>query len=370
MIIIYFIPILYNKILIPDFQLSTSLQLAWLTGTFFILFNNLTPHTILGFFKIVIRKRKLLSIYFTLLAFLSLIAIFGTLGLGHYFVLPMIGLYCFVCLMTIYCWKNRRKIGLLTFLYIPLPLICFVIFFFLLWGGFGRLILAQFILIGFFFASYSLPWPRFFKLIFLVSIPIMISVGGVLRSHGSNFSDAILEGQGLGSIIVPVRYAEYLHRDMAEESKWEKVNGESYVATLLFFIPRSLWENKPVGFGRQMALWYFPKNRHNGFTLAGTHFGEAFGNFGKFGIPVALFVFVFLINLIKKLLCSYDKRYNTLMLFRLVIGVILTTTISDFLWGGSFTSFSRVGVSVMFVLPVLALFLKTRISGKYNCKAI
>lgn len=90
--------------------------------------------------------------------------------------------------------------------------------------------------------------------------------------------------------------------------------GETYLAILVQFIPRSIWEDKPVSFGAPLGLlkkagirefsidkW---KNIINAFSYSPGFLGEAYANFGFTGIIILSMLF----GIISKV---YDLNINT-----------------------------------------------------------
>lgn len=360
MILIYFVPFLYNISLSPNFDPHPLVQAAWLAGSVLILRQKYTLNSIHAFFASKYQRAKLVQIFLLSLIILSILATLGLIGFGHICRFPTIGFFVNSCLWGMYSFKNRKHFRSLWVGFMLLTVSSLLIFYNLLWSGFGRLILFQFITIGFFFTSFSLPKVWFFKLMLIVSLPFLILIGGVLRSGGGTIESILLESRGLGSLLSPVQYTESLYKDMRDE-RYPKLWGESYVATGLFYVPRFFWTGKPLGFGRQMTLWYLPRNNHPGHSLAGTHLGEAFANFGRIGLLIGPLMLLLFITIIKKLLCKRRLFYKTRHLVGIIIGVLLLATMSDFLWGGTFTSITRAGIGAILSLPFIFPIIKLRL---------
>lgn len=100
-------------------------------------------------------------------------------------------------------------------------------------------------------------------------------------------------------------------------NKYEYYYGETYISVLFMLLPRSLWEEKPIGFAAQLGVlqrlntqeFSFDKwNSINKFSLSPGFIGEAYANLGFLGIIILSILF----GLISKL---YDTRIKLEDLF-------------------------------------------------------
>lgn len=91
--------------------------------------------------------------------------------------------------------------------------------------------------------------------------------------------------------------------------------GEQLLGVLLFFIPRSLWESKPVGSG-----WYMSEELGLSFhNISMNYFGEGYINFGFIGVFLFAVCLAYLNNIIDKKYW-HGKKYlfiNSIYLFLL-----------------------------------------------------
>ena len=141
---------------------------------------------------------------------------------------------------------------------------------------------------------------RKIKLLPIIILPLaMISIIGLLgvgRSTGGDFSTINL-GRDFWSSGVSMTYEEISQRninastkviDSVEESG-KFLLGESYAGALLFFIPRSIWENKPRGGGAYAASIINYGSADRGYTSASYPISapaELFLNFWFFGVII------------------------------------------------------------------------------------
>lgn len=138
------------------------------------------------------------------------------------------------------------------------------------------------------------------KLLPIIILPLamisIIGLSGVGRSTGGDFSTIKLD-RDFWSNGVSMTYEEISQRninastrviDSVEESG-QFLLGESYVGALLFFIPRSVWENKPRGGGAYAASIINYGFADRGYTSASYPISapaELFLNFWFFGVVI------------------------------------------------------------------------------------
>ena len=364
MVVFYFIPAALNPLIYPDYALRVPVELAWLLGSVLVAVTRWPQRTIEHLLQRHLPQRKIVELFLVLLVAVGVMAGLGFTPLSESARFIATTMYFLLCFLGIYSYYHRDRLGRFYIAFGALAFVCFVVFYTLLWTGFGRMMLARFFFVAFFFASMgmSVRRVRFLKAFALLLLPVFITISGLLRSDTATVGNAIAEGNGIGSVISPMMFTERLYYDM-RDGNFPMLYGESYVVTLLFFVPRSLWPSKPPGFGRQMVPWYQPRSRHPGHSLAGTHLGEAFGNFGRAGVligPLVLYLYLFLIQVFFNLRKHFP---NTQQIILLLCGVLYLASIPDLLWGGTFTAYSRAGVSILFSMPAIYLFLKVRLWG-------
>jgi hypothetical protein len=124
-----------------------------------------------------------------------------------------------------------------------------------------------------------------FKVIFITSFIILFPLLNLFRAQAIN--------EVLGSNIKPPTILETITtadfdaysmfvRTIAVVHEEGPTNGRQLLGNLLFFVPRSVWQNKPVGSGHEIAQrlgWSFT-------NLSCPLVGEAYINFGILGIPL------------------------------------------------------------------------------------
>jgi hypothetical protein len=141
-----------------------------------------------------------------------------------------------------------------------------------------------------------------FPLILYMSLLVIFPFLNIFRDFSSNV--------GFGSFLNFTMFNE-LHFDsyssLAKVVKGSVVTyGNQLLGVLFFFIPRSIWSNKPVGSGEYLANLY----DYDFGNISMNYFGEGFVNFGFFGI----FLFVIFLSAIHVVLDFnyYNKRVKSI----------------------------------------------------------
>jgi hypothetical protein len=163
-----------------------------------------------------------------------------------------------------------------------------------------------------------------------------------LRQEEGSIRGVIETGQGMGSIFVPLKYTELIFADITNE-KIEPLQGSSFLASVLFFVPRQFWPEKPVGFGKTMVAWYMPNYYFSEHSLAGLYLGEVIGNFGVNGLWLSPLLLLFVFQIVSTIPQKRDSDYMGFL--RIILFAIFLAGISDFVWGGTFVYFSRAAIA-------------------------
>ncbi len=338
-ILLVFVPLVYNIFLLKEYEATVGIHLSLLAGSMLVGVVKTDYNALLQLLKDVLISNKLMNLLMLLsLAYTLVMLGFGISGHGYALRFPTIGFFSLAILMMFYTHHFRELYGRRYLAFFALALLQLLGFFFLLWTGFGRLLLFQFFTITVFFASFYLAKIRVVKFVIILTIPLMVGVGGALRYEEGSIRGILETGQGMGSILVPLKYNELIYAGLQSE-EIKPLYGSSFLASLLFFIPRQFWPEKPVGFGKTMVAWYMPNYYHTEHSLAGLYLGEVIGNFGLWG----LWIGPILIFLLFKALAGIPKmKYADFLGFmRLIVFAIFLAGISDFVWGGTFVYFSR-----------------------------
>ncbi len=341
---------IYNTFLFSEYNATWGLHISLFVTT--ILVNKIKSNNIKieNLFRLPFSTKSLRKILIIMCVTCGVILVFALAGLGHFFRFPTIGFFSCSVFFTSFLFINREQYKKLYVNYLLLTLAIVILFVGALWSGFGRLLLLQFLTISLFFTSFIFTKRmKLIKLLVIFAVPILIGFGGSLRKEVS-ITEAIETGDGAGSAFSPLFDTERIYRDLKNGSI-ESVNGESYVAAVLFYVPRSVWTSKPVGFGNQMVKWYFSSSYviDTGFSLAGLYVAEAIGNFSYIGFllgPLLMYIILFWIN---KFYGRNYENYNYRTVFNALIALAFMAAIPDFIWGGLQPFLVRASVSALFI---------------------
>jgi len=84
--------------------------------------------------------------------------------------------------------------------------------------------------------------------------------------------------------------------------------GRSFYNILTNFIPRCIWENKPIGFGKFLAVQIY--GSHESVSYGGTIIGESYVNFSWIGVIIILFM----LGIVAKIFYDmYSKNKNDII---------------------------------------------------------
>lgn len=345
----YYFNMFINNVLTP----TASVNLLFLSSSIIILLYkpkyilvqlpNIKTHNINRY------KYRLSKVYITVILLISSILAFnsGTLNISSaYSTNILLGIYIYSMFWGVYLNKIYNKFVLHINYYVIIGFIAVIVLYLISWSGYGRLHLAKILTSS--LIIYSLNYKYFFlhKLFILLLIPIILILSGLVRDTNATSSDVLTEGSGLGSVWSPLRETERVFYDISNGNR-QLLYGKSYVASFLFFIPREIWNEKPIGFGSQIVEWYMPGyfGRH---SLAGTFLAEAFANFKFFGLLILLFLPFVHFKLEHRLINKLTTRSVFLMITFLVV-------ILDFIWGGMHSAFIR-GFIIFSTIYILSKF--------------
>lgn len=218
---------------------------------------------------------------------------------------------------------------------------------------------------------------RWLKIVpFLAAAPFLVMTGR-LRSTAEVSLIGVLQDPRLGgvsSMLAPYTTLRDIIDRFALVAPFQL--GKTYIATILFWVPRELWASKPYGLGYQYTLWLAPHLASARHSMAGSYLGELFVNFSYFGLiagPVLIGIFLgCLDNLVVKLAGSSSKSTMGL-LGKIVLVTVIAGSTLDYVWADTFTAAARAGSRLITTLPFvfgyfLVRFLTIRATGRYHVK--
>lgn len=234
----------------------------------------------------------------------------------------------------------------------------FVVYASVFFSGFGRLKLAT---LGIVFAAAACRYLRHrsAKLITLASLPGALLLFGAMRVAfmQEQYGQEDTENSGIDSVINPLfTFGQLI--DGVEGGAIEHGHGSTFIATLFLYVPRALWEGKPIGFGSVLAKTLLEDGTYvEGTSLAALSPGEWFYNFGILGIVPMVVVLGLAIRwldgVLRRVLArSLDTRNNFLVLTAALVAV---AGMSDLMWVGTFTFNERGGTRLVVILAIALL---------------
>lgn len=241
---------------------------------------------------------------------------------------------------------------------LAVPILAILVYMAFLFNTGGRLVIAGLVFTTFiFFAQRT--GVRHLKLGFLLSMIPALIVAARQRSRVIEVTRGTDE-TGLESVVWPMdRLAQLI--GLFLEGHLSPSWGDTLIPTILFWVPRRLWPEKPVGLGAELVPVLKPHLMGVGHSEAATALGEWIWNFGLLGIVFLPFVTVGLLAFIDKL--EYNayrtKNCNSRILAHIALALI-TAGMLDLFWVGTFGFATRTGMRLlalallgvaMFILP-------------------
>lgn len=257
---------------------------------------------------------------------------------------------------------NHRRLVLGT-VYLGVAGGIFLLWYGLVFGGFGRINVAAFILAAFTIYLSLRPSHRA-KLVVATLTPVGIIWGGLvgLIRGGGGVSGSLqqirailLDRQGIGSLMAPfLEWSRVLgHFDSSGWFDWWDWGGQ-FLASVLFFIPRAWWPNKQEGFGRLLVYTLSPHLADTGHSMAASVFGEGAAYFGFFGTLFGFVVVALVVYALEKAYSYRGSGTQRIALLLFLTGVWGTGQMLSLVWGGVFT-FSVRTLSLLWGLAPLVL---------------
>lgn len=124
--------------------------------------------------------------------------------------------------------------------------------------------------------------------------------------------------------------------------------GANFIGTLLFFIPSSIWVNKPMGSGSRIGDYLISNYGFSMDNLSSPLLGEFFLSFGFAGIVLGAILFAILINVIEKKMINGSQEFD--LLYGILAGYLFII-----LRGSLIVAFSSfIGtVVIMIIFPII-----------------
>ncbi|MGI8761846.1 MAG: hypothetical protein ACR2LF_11255 [Jatrophihabitantaceae bacterium] len=225
----------------------------------------------------------------------------------------------------------------------------FIVYYLVVFSGYGRLRLATLVIATVVLAQYRLR-TRVKPIAVLTVLPTLalFATIGQQRLASATNNTVQASASGLGSLVNPLAtVGQLLHEHLTGGG------GSTLLAEVIVIVPRQLWPHKPLQFGRVLALDLHPETITTKLSMPCMPQGEWYYNFGWFGlilmIPVLGWAVRWLDNRLErrigKPLISQRDVYSFVGL------AILVGSISDLAWGGTATWTDRNIQRLLLLLP-------------------
>lgn len=221
----------------------------------------------------------------------------------------------------------------------------------------GRLVIAALVFFGVVLALQRVKG-RALKAAFMLSLVPALLLAARQRSSVISSTRGV-EETGLESVVWPLDRLSTL-LTLSSSGKLPPSGGDTFVATLFFWVPRQLWPNKPDGFGTQLVPVLKPHLIGTGHSEAATALGEWVWNFGTVGLVfLPLFTAVLLVTI-----CAWRRTLNapthsSRRVFSHIAFALVTSGMLDLFWVGTFGFASRTGLRLIALLLLFLLYKMT-----------
>lgn len=236
-----------------------------------------------------------------------------------------------------------------------------LLYIFLQFEGFGRLILASYL----FSIAVVVSWVRRSYLPKIATI--VATVPGLvilIRDRVAYLESAqgrrITSDESASSVFGPFQSGAFILQASIDRVI-KPTGGESLFTSLIFWVPRSLWPDKPVGFGRAIVSLTHPELLVSVvFSDAAPYLSEFVWDFGVGGLVLGLVV-VFIISRIDRyvervvLAADWSKSTRGTVL-RFVCTASLVSMGLSYVWGGAFTFITRIATGIVILIMLFWLF--------------
>jgi len=225
-----------------------------------------------------------------------------------------------------------------------------VVFYLVLFGGYGRLRLAALVITVGVIAQFRLR-TRIKALALVAFVPMLIFFGSIGQErYAAQIGDPTAEAaaSGLGSLVNPL--ATY---GQLSEHQVDHGYGSTFLAEFTVLVPRSMWPDKPVQFGAVIVEELRPDRVLTGLSMPCLSACEWYYNFSWVGIFLMIPVIGFGIRILDRWMLRrgsgrWDQPSDVLIF---VVLAILVGSIADLAWGGTATWVVRNSQRLLALLP-------------------
>lgn len=193
-----------------------------------------------------------------------------------------------------------------------------------------------------------------------IGVLLGLPIGLVALASNRSRDVALLRGAqetGFESVVWPLeRFAQLV--SLSSKGLLDYGFGSSFYSTAVVFVPRSIWPEKPVGLGAELATLFRPELVGIGHSEAALVYGEWVYNFGPWGLALALPVTAWFVNAIDRALTASQRldMSDRRRLIGRVATILAAAGLLDLVWVGSFMYMSRTGQRLLVLLLLYLLF--------------
>lgn len=235
---------------------------------------------------------------------------------------------------------RRRRKQRLTVTRVVLGLAAYSTYIVLVFDGFGRLELVS---LGFAVAiiagCLALPGRLAKGVLLGLLLPGLIVLGASRAGGGTRlvFDES---NDGLGSVVSPMQTFGRLVSEAPEYAY-----GHTFLSTAVIYVPRSIWPDKPVGFGRELAYKYASRWAllNTPVSYAALWQGEWYWNFGWVGVALSAVALGWFVRFLDRHLAKAlrGNRGNVRQVLWAVLWTTLAVSVPDLYWTGTFAFAQR-----------------------------
>lgn len=323
-----FLPALINW-----YYLGVSYELFYISSFISLVFLYLTRGTLVRYFK---DYGNISRFIFVVSCFCAAFLLLIDIDVRPFFV-------TLIVLMSLSFKQNNFKNN---FIFLIFFLMIYVLFAFLSWSGFGRVVVLGWLILALLQFAYanSFSVNKFvFGLLPGLSASLITS-RDLLKIKFSGFEHALYD-----SAYGPYRLAASFIDNF--KNNGIDFNGflDQIIFTFFVFVPRVIWQNKPNGFGYEYTVRHLDQYLADaGHSIASTLIGDHIYFLGYWGVLSALIIFYLIAKVVNFLYKIKFLNGNAVLLVSASMMVLV--------WGGM-TSFSaRVALpSIVFIIVLVVL---------------
>lgn len=255
--------------------------------------------------------------------------------------------------LSLFCGRSHFHHGLSAVITLVLVAVLASVIF----TGFGRLQLGALGLGAAASAAYRFRYKLVKVVLLFATAPVLI----YLAHRRVEFTAQLNVNQtgnvsGFESVISPLsRFGDLLYG--SHNGTVDPHYLSSFFATLVAFVPRTLWPEKPPGFGAVLADYFYPGSSSHGYSAVALSQGEWVWAFGIAGPIIMLPVLGISVRMADRIAnqCRSQQDMTISGLVKLAMLTVIISGMPDLLWGGTFNFITRSGLRILLLGLVLLM---------------